>query len=353
MTGDLGAAPDTGADLDTTDPSDAGGSAVDGVDSQPANDNAAGETAAEKRIRLKYMGREEEIDDPRKLAERFTDDYEWEFTGPGGKPVKKRWPDIERDVQLSSGAQERMKQANAMRQQQQALIAWAKEDGFKNLPAALEHLFGVDDAFDIAEQLTFQRYQTRAQREAVAAQLAVNPDDPRLRQEFERLLAAESQAKHFRRQSWSEKWGQHQGQGQQVAAESQRREQVTRGELKNVGVKETPHTLARAEYIRRTAEREYGIQLEPRQVAHQLRKELDAEVLEHLDAMPVEKLLSYLGESRRAKLREAEVAATKAAQKAQRQAAPAKRAEPSSSNGKTPAKDVDSLRIKGMGGGMF
>src|SRR6188474_903055 len=62
-----------------------------------------GETAAEQKLRLKWLGRDEEIDDPRKLADRFSDDYEIEFPkGPGGKPVKRTWRDLERDVQLSA-----------------------------------------------------------------------------------------------------------------------------------------------------------------------------------------------------------------------------------------------------------
>jgi hypothetical protein len=304
-------------------------------------------TAAAERLKLKWLGREEEIDDPRKLAERFSDEYEYEFNGPGGKPMKAKWPEIERHVQMSAGAQERMKQANAMRQQQQALIAWAKEEDFKNLPAALEVMFGVDDAYEIAERLAHQRYQRASKQEQIAAHLAVEQDPTRrsaLLSEYNRMLAEEQGLKQSRRKAWEEKWGSLQQQGQQSQADAEREHQEVTGQMKQAGIAVNAHTIARAAYIKRQHEHEFGVKLAPRQVAYELRKQLDQEVLAHIDSLPIDKQLAFLGDQRRAKLREAEVAAVKAAQKQARQNAAPKKQESSSNGSERPkVQDIESF----------
>lgn len=304
---------DTGADSSVdTSGGDAGSS--EGATSEGGTEfgggTSTGTTAAEK-LRLKWRGIEEEIDDPRKLAERFSDEYEFEFTGPGRKPVKKRWPDIERAVQMSDGAQERMKQAAAIRDQVNAQIEWGRADNHANLPLVLEQVFGLEDP----EEYFFQRAAERLQRQAEMTELA-QKDPVAHHRALERQFRERSEAK----QKWQQQQAQRQQQQAERQAKSREREGVLRNELKSAGVAISPHTLARAAYIEREYREQFGIELEPRQAAYELRKQLDNEILGHLDAMPPEKLLQFLGEKRRTALRDAETAATMAARKQQRAA---------------------------------
>lgn len=305
MTGDEGAALDTSADIDTSDPGDSGAEAATGLDSTPSNDNG-GETASEKRARLKlkWLGREEEVDAD-ELAKRFSDDYEYEFKGPGGKPMKARWPDIERHVQLSAGAKAAIQRAKEQQDQWRQQVEWGKAP--ENRLAALEQMWGIEDAEEWAYEIAAQKVQ----REAELAQLA--QADPL---QYHRRMQQMLNEKNAHRQRYGQQQQQRAQQEAQRRAEGERQEQAVKAELKAAGVAVTPHNVARAWYISRE-NRELGIELEPRQMAAILRKELDSEILGHLDSLPPEKLLAYLGDKRRGLLREAELAATKAAKKAQ------------------------------------
>lgn len=316
--GDLGAtesAVDTGAD-DSSAVSDAAGESAAA---------SSGETAAEKqeRLRLKWLDREEEVDDPRKLAERFSDDYEFEFKGPGGKPLKQRWPDIERAVQLHTGAERAMGRYNEQRRALEQRIERGRANNHEQLLDVVEEMFGLEDAMPWIEKVYVQHYQQQAQLAELAGKISQDPTNPQLTWQYNQQLQAMAQARAQRQNKWRAEQQAQAEKQREAMAQGQRYDQDLRGHLKAAGVPVNDHTVARAYWLKRKHQEQMGedVPLEPRQIAARLRQEIDGEIRGQLSSMPAEKLLPFLGDKLRAVLREAELAATKAARK-QQQAAP-------------------------------
>lgn len=341
MTIENGAAASSGAEggggdtgLDTS----LEGAATSSAGTEFSEGQQSGSESAPSRHKVKWLGREEELG-VEDLVKRFSDDHEFEFRGPKGQPVKARWADIERHVQLSSGAQEAIKRAAAERQQFQQSIEWARE----NPGLALEQLFGVEDH----EQWAFEIAARKYQREAELTQLA-QTDPVAHQRELARIFNEKLKAK----QALTERQQQQQREAAERRQAAQAYEQQVRAALQANGIKPTPHNLARAAAIARE-QGQLGIDLEPRQIAYELRKAWDAEVLEHLDSYQIEKLLGYLGDGRRAKLREAEIAAVKQARKTeQQQQKPKPRPPEEGERDKKNGRSIDSLKIPGFGGGL-
>lgn len=277
---------------------------VDGATDAPTEGASA--TKAEK-LRLKWLNREEEIDDPRaELERRFSDDYEYEFRGPKGAPVKARWADIERHVQRSSGAENAIR---AAQEERKALNA-AREWGKTNVHGYLQRHLGVQDpeawALDVARK--------RFQQETEIANLM--HEDP---------IAAQNKLREIERsrltqaQEWEKQEQEGRAQAERQQASRQANEQKMAGELHRAGIKPSRETMARAAAVIMD-NRALDIELTHDQVAAEVKKQLRQELLERLDAEP--DLLSLLGDKRREKLRQMEIEAVKNARKAAAKAAP-------------------------------
>jgi hypothetical protein len=282
-------------------------------DATESSDESATTATPAQRAKLKHLGREVEYD-PTELPKWFDDDHEIEFPrGPGGKPLKRTWRDIERDVQLSGGAQEQIRRA----QQARAQLQQERELGKKNPYEYLQRHLGIEDPETWAYEQARKRFEqeqeimTLMQQDPIAAQNKLR--------ELER-------GKLTRAQEWEKQQRETQAQEQQAAQRRQQNEQAMAGELTKVGIKPSRHNMARAADII-VEHRRLEIELSHDQVAAQLRKEQRAELLASLDAEG-ENIIQLLGPARRAKLRELEIAAVKNAKKQQSATAPKPASQP-------------------------
>src|SRR5688572_23706351 len=85
------------------------------ADERAAKTKAKAKADADKQAekpKYKYKRGEQELEeDGESLAKKLSDDYEHEFSGPGGKKFKLAWPDIGKRIALSEGAKARMERA--------------------------------------------------------------------------------------------------------------------------------------------------------------------------------------------------------------------------------------------------
>lgn len=312
-------------------------SAVDDTSVDPSESvetSAEGESASEKRerIKLKWLNREEEIDDPAgELTKRFSDDYEYEFRGPKGAPVKARWADIERHVQRSSGAENAIRAAQEERKRMNESREWGK----KNPHGYLQRHLGIQDP----EQWALDVARKRFEQETEIANLMAN--DP---------IAAQAKLREIERArlTQAQEWEKQEAEARQASERAQQQrqanEQKMAGELQRAGIKATRETMARAAAIIMD-HRQLDIELTYDQVAVELKKQLRAELLESFDGE--KDWLALLGDKRRERLRQLEIEAVKKAKKEAKATAPKApvQSTPTGQRSKQPA-DINSLKIK-------
>jgi len=337
--GDEGAAAvDTGSE--GFDGSGGDGDSVEatGLADAPANDNASDAPAPKYKVRR--GGKEEEYDADT-LAKMLSDEHEWEFRGPKGQPVKRKWQELERDVQLSAGAMEAMKRAKTREQQIEQQLAWAKEND-DNRVAFLEQFLGVEDAEQFALGIAKKLYDRQIEMQRLSQE---NP------MEHQRRIEQIALQKFQRKQQWESRQREHQQQQQARQAEVQKLDSELRQQLESVGVQATPHNLARAANIYRQ-HRELDMDLPIDQIAALTRKEIEGEVLGYFDKQGPN-VFKLLGDKRRAFLRDLELKAVEAAKKQQRTEQRAKPKPASESNGGSQSKqaaDINSLLRRGGSG---
>lgn len=306
---------------------------ADVADDSSDGDSAAASTPAAEKLRLKWLNREEEIDDPKaELSRRFSDDYEYEFRGPKGAPVKAKWADIERHVQRSSGAENAIRAA----QEERKSLAAAREWGKKNPHAYLQRHLGIQDP----EQWALDVARKRFEQETEIANLMAN--DP---------IAAQQKLREIERtrltqaQEWEKQEQETRAQSERAQQARQANEQKMAGELQRAGIKPSRETMARAAAIIMD-HRQLDIELTYDQVAGELRKQMRQELLSQFDED--KDWLSLLGDKRRERLRQLEIEAVKKAKKEQKATAPKAPVQSTptgAARGKGPA-DINSLKIK-------
>lgn len=274
------------------------------------------ETPAVAKYKYRRRGEERELTGA-ELAQRYDDEYEHEFRGPKGAPVKKRWSEIERSVQKSEGAENAIRAA----QEERKALGQSREWGKKNVADYLQRYLGVQDpeawALDIARK-RFEQETTINDLMLGNRERGIAPDPYRAQE----MLRELERNKLTRAQTWAQQEAEGRAAEEKRTANVRELNQRVANELQKVGIKPTPHNMARAAAIHRE-NRELEIDLTFDQVAAELKKTLRAELLASLDEE--QDLIGLLGEKRRAKIRELEIAATKAAKKA---AAPAAKPAP-------------------------
>jgi hypothetical protein len=243
------------------------------------------------------------------------DDFEHDFHGVGGKPllvdgkpVKMKFADIARAVQMHSGALDSMRKYNSERERLAGIFEWGKKP--ENLQTFVEQHLGVEDydswLYDQARTLLQRDRQLvdLAQTDPVAHQNELRKLE---RQRFERAQQAKERAAQADRQK------------AQRAAEHQQWWGNAERAFAGVGLPMSDRTRAIAEGIAR----EYAparADLSFEELAQLTRAALHQEILGYLDAQPDEQLLSFFGDKRRERLRQAELAAIKGKKAADKQA---------------------------------
>lgn len=272
-----------------------------------AKQAAAKEAEAAKALKrkLKRMGADVELDADTAFS-MLQDDYEHEFTGPGGKAVKLAWPDIARQVQLAQGAAARAQRAAEAEKKQAEAIEW----GRKNPGAFIESQLGIDDHEAWAQRIAYARYQREQELTALATD---NPSEYHrqieqgVQQRLERKAALEKHRADSERRNTESKQQREAAQREATAA------------FKAIGLPWTAETREMASKIFREYQ-QADVLLKPADVADLTRKQYQLARRAELGAMPPEALFAMLGEDTRTKLRAAEVEAMKAAKTAERRA---------------------------------
>ena len=318
-----------------TGSTDTGSDATEGAEFDAGGESAGssgGESDAPK-YKLRRGGRDQEMTGA-DLAKMLDDDYEHDFHGAGGKPllqdgkpVKMRWRDIARAVQMHRGASDAMRQHNEARQRIEGIFDFGKKP--ENLPHFLEEHLGVE-SFD---DWILERAKEVVDQQDRLLELA-KADPYRHQAELQKLAQARFQRKQ-------------QAKDRQTQAEQQRREQAARWDqhwstvgsaLGKVGLKLNERTRAIADQICKDYA-EAKAELPYEQLAEFVRDAYHDEIFGYIDGHDDEKLLALLGNGRRERLRKAELEALKGKKKAAKEAEPkpAPRSEPREPTGMTAA----------------
>ena len=294
----------------------------DDGDAKPADTKPAKPKAKEARkVKFKRRGEEHELDlsepDPDKLEEflkQLDDDHEDEWNGVGGKPVRLNRQQLQRRVELAEGALHSMELTAKERKEVQAELAWAKD----NLEDWIESKAGKDVeefALEVAERV----YLRRLAGSPTLPNGEANPDhDPGL---YHRLVEERAQQKAERKGRADKAIAEARQKAEAEAAQRQKLDGVHAEKFREIGIQKPNPIMLDLAAKRLGDYQRANARANPANVVAEAVEAYDAMMLQRFDAMPVEQQLKMLGDKRRAKLREAEVAASKLAKKEERQQA--------------------------------
>lgn len=297
-----GSAVDTGGATPGPAGNSAGSASAAGVSARgnEAKDTPAGgakektdaSAAAAAKLKAKWRGTDHEAtaDELRKM---LSDDYEHEFRLSNDRTTKKKWGDIQRSVQLSEGAMERMREAAAREKKVQDAIAW----GQKNVPEFLQAHLGVQNFDDFVMEHGEKMWKRIQEYEALAK---TNPV------EYHRKVSADAEARADAKRAWERQQAQQAEESRAQNDANQRAEQAVGNALQQLGVRPSRENITLAEKIFREHS-EVGYKLSLEDLAHLTKEAYRKQVLAELDAHDGDALLELLGDERRAKLRDMEV----------------------------------------------
>lgn len=294
------------------------------------------EAATAAKYKFRRRGEEREMTGA-ELAALLDDDYEHEFRGPKGAPVKHKWSEIERAVQKAAGAENAIRAA----QEERKALNQSREWGKKNTLDYLQRYLGVEDPEAWALEIARKRFAQETEIHNLMfgnRELGIQPDPYRAQE----MLREAEKAKLTRAQAWAQQEAEARANDERRMASNREINQKVAAELQKAGLKPTPHNMARAAQIHRE-NRELEIDLTFDQVAVELRKQLRAELLASLDEE--QDLLGLLGEKRRAKLRELEISSTKQAKKDAKAAEPKKPPAPAPARPAAKPRTINDLKV--------
>ena len=288
---------------------------------EPASNEGAESTATEStegaaaegpaKFKAKWRGADHE-DTAENLRRMLSDEYEHEFSGPEGRTVKQTWPQITRSVQLSEGAQQKMREAAEERKRYSSMLEWGKA----NVPEFLSSQLGMD-----IEDLVMEHGRRMFERSQEYAKLSPIERERRIAQDAER----KAEAKY----AWERQQRELAEQARSAKEAESRAEAAVSQALQQRGLKPSAKNLALA----RELYQEYssvGFKLTLENLADMTVEKYRKGLLDELDGHEGESLLQLLGSERREKLRQLEIAAAdtekrKAKEKAKEQRATAPR----------------------------
>jgi hypothetical protein len=268
--------------------------------SDPAPREPKPDAPATPKVKIRRGGKDVEHD-PSELPKLLSDDYEHEFSGPEGKALKLKWPDITRRVQLSEGAMDKMREAAKER----AELAQAREWGKQNVPEYLQAHLGVED-FD---QFIIDNAKKMVARQEQLAELQAR--DP---YEYQRTVAKQATEAANNRLAWERHQQEQQAQAREVSERTARNvAQVAEG-LRAVGLKGSDSDIDLAEKVWKEYS-EVGYKLTLQDLAALTKQKKLDNIRAELDAFDQDGFFELAGDERRAKFREWEMIAAKGAKK--------------------------------------
>ncbi len=290
-----------------------GGSASDGAEGATGKprskaDPAKPDKPAAPKYKVRRGDAEEELEGE-ELARRLSDDYEEEFTGPGGKKFKVPRAEIGKRVALSEGAKARMERAALTERRIQEERAAGKKDPI----AYLEGVLGVEDAERWALELAMKRHQ----QDEELAQLTAS-QDPRDQMRAEQMRQDRVRQQLQRREGVQRALQKQAAEQQRLQGAREKAGKELQDAFKATGL---PWSSATRDIGARIL-KEYAdadIHLPPAELATEVKRTYLRERRAELDAMDGPALFAFLGEGLRAKLRQFEVEAMKGAKKQERE----------------------------------
>ncbi len=289
---------------------DTGADGGDGSGDGDGGEGGAAKTAAEKRYQLKWLGRDHDLSE-KDLLERFSDEYEFDFHGLGGKPLmengkplKANWQRIVRAVQKDAGAAESARKANETAKQYNDRMQWGKQP--ENRRAFMQREMGVEN-YD--QWILQEAGKAHTKRKEMVELSQTNPV------EYERRLRADYEAGQKEMQeSQSRLQRQQQGEQQREQKKAAFFERVG-GELKKLHVPLNGRTREVVDQIMQDYAA-VGAELTYPELAAAVRESYQQDVFGYLDAHDDESLLKVFGDKRRERLRRAEIERLKVQRKA-------------------------------------
>lgn len=247
------------------------------------------------KFKVKRGGAEREMTLEDAIAE-LSDDYEHTFkVGSAEKKMRRR--DIERAVQLSEGAMEKMREAAERRKEFESRDAFLKQDPW----SYLERFGGVQSH----EQMVMQRAHEILQEQADLEQLAKqNPYayNQRMREKVENDIRRKQAYDAAQERAAYERMQRERG--------AKEYESTLSEAFRGAGVPLNEHTKLIAARIW-GEHHEVGHNLSPQDIADMTREAWEREVLGYLDARDDDAIVRLLGDKRRERLRKLELAAVK------------------------------------------
>lgn len=264
-------------------------------DASATNDNGTPRTRTPKptKHKVKFFGQEREIGSLEEALPFLTDDYEHEIPVSGEKR-KAKYPDLVRGYQMSEGAFDRMRKAAELEKS----IGGRLEHGKKDPAWALEMLHGVPD-------------HVRWAAEVVRGQITQEKELDELYQtdrfEWQRRMDKMADDRKARRDAFEAQ------QKQTVEEERARKESAARTEsevrkaVEAAGLpwNSSTRTAAGEIYAQYAA---VGHQLSPGDVAAMAREKYIAQINAYIDSLDDDGLIKFIGDGRRKKLRQYELA---------------------------------------------
>lgn len=304
------------------------------------------------KYKVKRGGKEQEFDADT-LVKMSSDDYEHEFRGPGGKPLKLKYSDIERKVQQAEGWEARMREADEKMAKYESKVKIAKGDP-QLLEAYLEQDLGLD-----VDNWARERTRAMAKRDREMAMLIqptiVDPRDGKTYQnpnynptEYNRLMGEQAKSKFDRQQKLTAAQQAQEQQAQQAQQQSARRDAAISGALKDGKVPFNAMTKEFADQVIREHQ-QLKIELTAAKLSTEVGAKYRSAMLDTLQGMDDATLRDTLGSDFRARMRKLEVTVAKDEKKAGAQ----QRDMTGGGNGRPPAKVVTEASFNksfGLGG---
>lgn len=305
----------------------AGGAATASADAKAAAAKAAA------KYKLKRDGKEFEHTGE-ELVKMLGDDYEHEFRGAGGEPLKLNRRELARAVQRSHGFEQKMRDLSGREKAFADDQSWAMEKGqewtddmgekhfeFPNLLSFLETRLGVPNA----EAWAMRLYSNALAKQNEIAQLEAKGERQKAWRLLQQMVKSQSDRKEARDKMLAKR-------AEEQKARQAHEEKLGRlytDALKEAGLPTDKRALG---VVRRIMQEnaELGIKLSKQDAMDLARKEIYGTHRSFISSMPREQLLAFLGDDLRGLVRELETEALRGKKNEERRE---QRAEERATNG--------------------
>jgi hypothetical protein len=286
----------------------------------------------------------------------LSDEYEHEFPGPAGKPVRLKWDGIQRAVQQSHGWENKMREAKALHDKHGEEMKLARAD----IPAYIEARLidrdskdGPKSFDDIAAQHVAKMYRESEELRELSEPYVTGRDGKLYQNPKYNPIAAQGRMQEkaraaLERQNALDGQMRSQQESQRAAQEQgDRNRKMVADALQGVGLKPNKYAMALAQEIYEEHAELGAIEMLtlPNLAALTLKRLRENVIDEHINGLDDDGLLGWLGDDRTKRIQEILVARAKGQKREERAA---KKDEPAQNgNGHKPMTEAELKRKHG------